>query len=127
VASDTDSVSADPGWATALCRIDVPGRAEEVDVAARGKDRQTREQRERARAYQARLELHERQGRRRTRDNLIGLVVGLVVIAGAVGVQTAYFVAGPGAPEPSPSPTEAPATPVPTEIPAPLPSESSTP
>lgn len=101
----------------------MPGRAEEVDVAARGKDRQAREQRERARAYQARLELHERQGRRRTRDNLIGLVVGLVLIAGAVGAQTVYFVAGPGAPDP----TDTPATPAPTEVPAPVPSESTTP
>lgn len=73
-------------------------------MATRGKDRQTREQRERARAYQARVELHERLGRRRTRDNVIALVVGLVVIAGAIGAQTAYFVAGPGAPEPTPSP-----------------------
>lgn len=105
----------------------MPGRAEEVDVAARGKDRQAREQRERARAYQARLELHERQGRRRTRDNLIGLVVGLVLIAGAVGAQTAYFVAGPGSPDPAPSSTDTPATPAPTEVPAPVPSESTTP
>ena len=105
----------------------MPGRAEEVDVAARGKDRQAREQRERARAYQARLELHERQGRRRTRDNLFGLVVGLVLIAGAVGAQTAYFVAGPGAPDPAPSSTDTPATPASTEVPAPVPSESTTP
>ncbi len=81
-------------------------------MAARGRDRQTREQRERARAYQARVELHERQGRRRTRDNAIALVVGLVVILGAVGAQTAYFVAGPGAPEPAPSETPAPSAPV---------------
>lgn len=86
-------------------------------MATRGKDRQTREQRERARAYQARVELHERQGRRRTRDNVIALVAGLLVILGAVGAQTAYFVAGPGAPEPAPSPsvpaTEAPTNPAP--------------
>lgn len=84
-------------------------------MATRGKDRQTREQRERARAYQARVALHERQVRRRTRDNVLGVVIGLVVIAGAIGAQTAYFMAGPGAPDPSPSPsapaTEAPASP----------------
>ncbi|OZD48500.1 dioxygenase [Rhodococcus sp. 06-1477-1B] len=96
-------------------------------MAARGKDRQTREQRERARAYQARLELHERQGRRRRRDNLVGVVVGLVVIAAAVGVQTVYFVAGPGAPVPAPSSTASPETPLPTEIPDPLATESTTP
>ena len=112
---------------TAVCRIEGPGRAEEVDVAARGKDRRTREQRERARAYQARLELHDRQGRRRTRDNLIGLIVGLLVIAGAIALQTAYFVTGPGAPTPEQSSTVTPETPVPTEIPAPLPSESTAP
>lgn len=80
-------------------------------MATRGKDRQTREQRERARAYQARVALHERQGRRRTRDNVLGIVIGLVVIAGAIGAQTAYFVVGPGAPAPAPSPSApAPAT-----------------
>lgn len=86
-------------------------------MATRGNDRQTREQRERARAYKARLDLHERQGRRRTRDNVIALVVGLVVILGAVGAQTAYFVAGPGAPEPTPTSTPAPSAPA-TEAPA---------
>ncbi|WP_285137446.1 dioxygenase [Microbacterium sp. lyk4-40-TSB-66] len=91
-------------------------------MATRGNDRQTREQRERARAYQARVELHERQGRRRTRDNAIAPVVGLVVILGAIGAQTAYFVAGPGMPAPEPTSTPAPSTPAPstpaTETPA---------
>lgn len=86
-------------------------------MATRGNGRQTREQRERTRAYQARLQLHERQGRRRTRDNVIALVVGLVVILGAIGAQTAYFVAGPGAPEPAPTSTPAPSAPA-TETPA---------
>jgi flagellar basal body-associated protein FliL len=94
-------------------------------VATRGKDRQTREQRERARTYQARLELHERQGRRRKRDNILAVVVGVVVIAGAIGVQTAYFTAGPGAPEPSPS---SPATPASTPSATPVtPSPATTP
>ncbi len=89
-------------------------------MATRGKDRQTREQRERARAYQARLALHERQRRRRTRDNVLALVVGLVVIAGAIAAQTAYFVAGPGAAVPTQSPApSAPATDTPTSSPAP--------
>jgi fatty acid desaturase len=77
-------------------------------VATGGKDRQSREQRERARAYQARQELHRRQQRRRTRDNVLALVVGLVAIAGAVGLQTVYFVGGPGAPTPQPTVTDAP-------------------
>lgn len=93
-------------------------------MATRGKDRQTREQRERARVYQARLELHERQGRRRRRDTVIGIVVGLAVILGAGAAQTCYFVAGPGAPVPAV--TDAPTTPAPTaipETPAPVPTE----
>ncbi|WP_437127392.1 dioxygenase [Microbacterium algihabitans] len=96
-------------------------------VATRGKDRQTREQRERARTYQARLELHERQGRRRRRDNLLAVVVGLVVIAGAIGVQTAYFVAGPGAPAPSPSAPATPASTPDTSPSAPAPAATPTP
>ncbi|PTT19873.1 dioxygenase, partial [Microbacterium sp. HMWF026] len=76
-------------------------------MAARGRDRQTREQRERARAYQARVELHERQGRRRRRDNILGIVVGALVVLAAVGVQTAYFTVGPGMPQPTPSSTSA--------------------
>ncbi|CAN3701926.1 hypothetical protein MMX123_01926 [Microbacterium sp. MM2322] len=84
-------------------------------MVTRGKDRQTREQRERARVYQARLELHERQGRRRRRDTVIGVVVGLAVILGAGAAQTFYFVAGPGAPVPAV--TDAPTTPAPKAIP----------
>ncbi len=77
-------------------------------MATGGKDRQSREQRERARIYQARQELHARQGRRRRRDNLLGLVVGIVVIGGAVAAQAVYFAAGPGAPSPAPTVTDAP-------------------
>lgn len=94
-------------------------RGREVDVATGGKDRQSREQRERARAYQARQELHRLQGRRRVRDNVLGLTIGLAVIAAAVGLQTVYFVGGPGAPAPAPSvsesPSPAPSTPLPSE------------
>lgn len=72
-------------------------------MATGGKDRRSREQRERSRAYQARQELHRRQGRRRTRDNVLALVVGVVVIGVAIGLQTVYFVAGPGAPMPQPT------------------------
>lgn len=85
-------------------------------MATGGKDRQSREQRERARVYQARQELHRRQRTRRTRDNVIGLIVGLVVIAGAIAVQTLYFVDGPGAPAPEPAVTD---TPAPTSEPTP--------
>ena len=87
-------------------------------MATGGKDRQSREQRERARVYQARQEMHRRQGRRRTRDNVLALVVGLVVIGGAIGVQTLYFVSGPGAPAPAPVVSDTPA-PAQTDLPAP--------
>ncbi|MDF2047151.1 dioxygenase [Microbacterium sp. Kw_RZR3] len=88
-------------------------------MATGGKDRQSREQRERARVYQARQELHRRQGHRRRRDNVVGIVLGLLVIAGAVGVQTVYFVAGPGAPTPAPSATDTPSVPTPSDAPLP--------
>lgn len=94
-------------------------------MATGGKDRQSREQRERARVYQARQELHRRQGQRRLRDNIVALVVGLVVIAGAIALQTVYFVSGPGAPAPAPSVTDTP-SPEPT-TPLPDPAASPTP
>jgi len=95
-------------------------------VATGGKDRQSREQRERTRAYQARQELHRREGRRRTRDNVLALVVGVVVIGAAIGLQTVYFVAGPGAPAPEPTVVDTP-SPVPSGPVLPDPEVSSTP
>ncbi|MFB3979537.1 dioxygenase [Microbacterium proteolyticum] len=92
-------------------------------MATGGKDRQSRE---RARAYQARQELHRLQVRRRVRDNVVGLGVGLVVIAGAIGLQTAYFVAGPGAPTPAPSSTDSP-SPAATDSPSPAATDSGEP
>ena len=55
--------------------------------------------------YQARQEFHDGQARRRTRDNLIAGIAGGLLILGVVAAQTAYFVAGPGAPEPTPTST----------------------
>ena len=95
-------------------------------MATGGKDRQSREQRERTRAYQARQELHRREGRRRTRDNVLALVVGVVVIGAAIGLQTVYFVAGPGAPAPEPTVVDTP-SPVPSGPVLPDPAVSSTP
>lgn len=92
---------------------------------AQAKDRQARE---RARLYQARTEFHRSQSARRRRDNLIGVVVGGLLILAAVGVQTVYFTAGPGAPAPieTPAPVESPAptqTPEPSDETTPAPSE----
>lgn len=94
-------------------------------MANGGKDRSSRESRERARLYQARQEFHRAQARRRTRDNLVAGIVGGLLILGVVGAQTAYFVTGPGAPAPSPTTTGM--TPDPTATPTPTPTSTGTP
>jgi hypothetical protein len=94
-------------------------------VATGGKDRDARAARERARLYQARREFHESRARRRRRDNLIAGIAGGLLVLGIAAAQTAYFVAGPGAPEPTPTSTPTP-TPTPTD-PAPTPTDSTTP
>ena len=86
-------------------------------MASAGKDRGTRESRERARVYQARQEFHEGRLRRRTRDNVIAGVGGGLVIAAIVVVQTLFFTVGPGTPVPEPTPTS-------TTSPAPTPATS---
>lgn len=97
-------------------------------MANGGKDRGTRESRERARLYRARQEFHNGQARRRTRDNLIAGIAGGVLLLGVLAVQTAYFVTGPGAPEPAPTTTTEPGmTPAPTGTPTPTPTSSVTP
>ncbi|GAA1911838.1 hypothetical protein GCM10009775_00510 [Microbacterium aoyamense] len=70
-----------------------------------GKDRTSREARERARLYDARRALHEGQARRRSRDNLIAGIAGGVIIVAIAAAQTLYFTTGPGAPVPTPTPT----------------------
>jgi hypothetical protein len=94
-------------------------------VANGGKDRGSRESRERARLYQARQEFHSGRARRRTRDNVIAGIAGGILILGVVGAQTTYFVTGPGAPEPTPTTTGM--TPTPTVTPTPTPTSTSTP
>ncbi len=94
-------------------------------MANGGKDRGSRESRERARLYQARQEFHSGRARRRTRDNLIAGIAGGILILGVVGAQTAYFVTGPGAPEPTPTTTGM--TPTPTVTPTPTPTSTTTP
>ncbi|MGA7149340.1 MAG: dioxygenase [Microbacterium sp.] len=97
-------------------------------MANGGKDRSTRESRERARLYQARRQFHAGQARRRTRDNLVAGIAGGVLILGVLAAQTAYFVAGPGAPEPAPSTTPTPTVPpTPSDAPTPAPTPSATP
>lgn len=88
-------------------------------MATGGKDRGTRESRERARLYQARQEFHDGQARRRRRDNLIAGVAGGILILGILGAQAAYFMVGPGSPEPAPA-----MSPTPTSTPSPTPTPS---
>nr|WP_274638296.1 dioxygenase [Microbacterium bovistercoris] len=84
-------------------------------ASANKKDART--QRERARAYRARQELNAQQERRRVRDNVIGAVAGTVLLLAIIGVQSAYYLAGPGMPAPA-------ATPTPTATVSPAPSAS---
>lgn len=96
-------------------------------MANGGKDRSSRESRERARLYQARQEFHSGVKRRRTRDNLIAGIAGGLLILGVVAAQTAYFVAGPGAPVPAPTQTGTTPSPTPSSTPAPTSSETPSP
>lgn len=77
---------------------------------ANPKSRDQRAERERARLYQARRELHAAAGRRRVRDNLIAAIAGGILILAVVVGQVAFYTVGPGAPVPSPSSTPAPST-----------------
>ena len=90
------------------------------------RDRAAREERDRARLYQARSQFHGAVERRRVRDNVIAGVAGGLLVAVILGGQIAYYTAGPGAPQPtsvdSPQPTDAPspgATPAETISPTP--------
>jgi peptidyl-prolyl cis-trans isomerase B (cyclophilin B) len=80
---------------------------------SRNTEREAREARERLRRYNARQTVHTHQVKRRTRDNVFGLIGLLIIAALATGTQIFYFSAGPGAPAPkasaSPSATPAPA------------------
>ena len=99
-------------------------------MANGGRERGSRESRERARLYQARQEFHAGQARRRTRDNLIAGIAGGVLVVGVLAVQTAYFVTGPGAPAPAPTATSTSTpgmTPTPTSTPTPTTSATPTP
>lgn len=98
-------------------------------MANGGKDRDARASRERARLYQARQQFHSDQARRRTRDNTIAGVAGGLLVVGILAVQAAYFIGGPGAPEPTPTSSTPAVTPAPTDssTPTPAPTTSSTP
>lgn len=76
-----------------------------------GKGHSDRAARERARLYQARTDFNAATIRRRRRDNLVGGIVAGLLVLGAFGAQSAYFLAGPGVPAPTaPTVDEAPDT-----------------
>ena len=76
-------------------------------------EREAREARDRLRRYNARQSVHERQGKRRVRDNVIALVALVVVATAATLSQVYYFGAGPGKPKAVATSTPT-ATPTPT-------------
>jgi hypothetical protein len=94
-------------------------------VAAAAKKKDARVLRDRARAFQARQQFNTHRERRRVRDNLIGGIVGGVLLIAAIGAQVGYYASGPGRPTPAPSATvatptpstTAPTTPAPTVTP----------
>ncbi|TCU84726.1 peptidyl-prolyl cis-trans isomerase B (cyclophilin B) [Curtobacterium sp. PhB191] len=65
-------------------------RGQNSTVAPKNPARDNREARERLRLYQARQGLHDRQRRRRVRDNLVGAGVLVLVAALATGSQLAF-------------------------------------
>ncbi|MFZ6992215.1 peptidylprolyl isomerase [Curtobacterium sp. RRHDQ66] len=71
-------------------------------MAPKNQARDNREARERLRLYEARQGLHDRQRRRRVRDNVIGLSALVAVAALATGSQLAFAGSQPDA-EPSAS------------------------
>lgn len=67
-------------------------------------DREARQARERLRAYQARQTVHEEKVKRRRRDNWIGGIAVIVIVALAIGTQLLFF-AKPSATSASASPS----------------------
>ncbi|WP_159463129.1 hypothetical protein [Microbacterium paraoxydans] len=91
-------------------------------MAARGsKKTQARTEAERARLHAARTRWHQDQIRRRTRDNVIAVTVGSLIVVGAIVSQAVHAQVTAPEPTPSPSSTIDPA-PVPTETPGDAPS-----
>ncbi|MFJ6547869.1 MULTISPECIES: hypothetical protein [unclassified Microbacterium] len=96
-------------------------------MAARGsKKAQTRTEAERARLHTARTRWHQDQIRRRTRDNIIAVTVGSLIVVGAIVSQVVH--AQVAAPEPTPSPSSSTApSPSPSDGPTLEPSAPATP
>ncbi|WP_431865103.1 hypothetical protein [Microbacterium paraoxydans] len=96
-------------------------------MAARGsKKAQTRTEAERARLHTARTRWHQDQIRRRTRDNIIAVTVGSLIVVGAIVSQVVHAQVTTPEPTPSPSSSTAPA-PAPSDTPSPAPTAPETP
>lgn len=94
-------------------------------MAARGsKNAQQRTEAERARLHAARTDWHDGQIRRRTRDNTVAAIAGVVIVAAAIGSQVVHAQVTPPAPDPTSTvePTDAPLPEEPI-IPEPAPSD----
>lgn len=90
------------------------------------KNRGSREERERARLYRARMDYHNGRRRRRTRDNVASALIGGFLILIIAASQVAFFTVGPGEiADLEPASTVVPTTP--SEIDNQLPIPSSTP
>jgi peptidyl-prolyl cis-trans isomerase B (cyclophilin B) len=72
-------------------------------VASSRQEREARAARDRLKRYTARQQVHERQTKRRFRDNLIAIIGVVVIAALAAATQIFFFTAGPGRPIPKPS------------------------
>jgi hypothetical protein len=96
----------------------------------------TRTDAERARLYAARRQWHEKHGVRRRRDTIIAVIVGGLIVIGAVISQTVHAQVTAPVPAPTPSspapsapadtptsPATEPATPAPTPLPTQTPGE----
>lgn len=96
-------------------------------MAARGsKKAQTRTEAERARLHTARTRWHQDQIRRRTRDNIIAVTVGSLIVVGAIVSQVVHAQVTAPEPTPSPSSSIAPSS-VPSDTPTLEPSAPATP
>lgn len=98
-------------------------------MAARGsKKAQTRTEAERARLHTARTRWHQDQIRRRTRDNIIAVTVGSLIVAGAIVSQVVHAQVTTPEPTPTPSPSSSIApSPAPSDTPSPAPTAPETP
>ncbi|SDR81698.1 hypothetical protein [Microbacterium paraoxydans] len=96
-------------------------------MAARGsKKAQTRTEAERARLHTARTRWHQDQIRRRTRDNIIAVTVGSLIVVGAIVSQVVHAQVTTPEPTPLPSSSIAP-SPAPSDTPSPAPTAPETP